>query len=920
MKPQYDISMRHKRINNHGDFGMEKAEQDLAGFAPLKMIVGGNSVGRVVDLRMARPGVFLAVKKEIIRQKRGRKKKSALEIKSVVEHPTGTMELFKRFRQGKTAIFEPLEISHPERADIVAKMEEIEAINNLLKNHIWRAGVENIKAPENIFEPVADLPEIADIEQYLWAKQEPDILEELLAEPDMAIAGSNIEIADNPVPPPFNLKGGKEEIMVEDGAEFILSDNGIEQSDFLARWRQKQNKAKIAPLISGSRKFWSGKRKEPQEWAGGAARRGAGFLSAGFIIYLVIFGMSLAGRGLLAKENILSSALQAYKSMLAAKDSASSLNFSAAGVDFETAYQNFLAADQELNKMGRGIIYVLEKLPGGSVVGSGAALVDTGENFAKAGRSFAKIADIFLVQNLGDYFSASGPSLTQKIAEAQSEIEKAQIALAAAGSSLAKVNINDLPADVAPQIASLKEKMHPLLEVAGQLKNWSNVFLEVLGHEHAKKYLLVFQNNSEARPTGGFIGTYGVVDLDEGRMKNLFIDGIFNLDGQLYDKVVPPGPIQKISTAWSTHDANWFADFPTSTRKIMGFYEKAGGQTVDGVISLTPTVVERLLALTGPINLPQYNIILDQNNFLDLTQYKVEVDYDKQQNQPKKILADFAPLFLEKLWQIWPQKGQEIMQVLVDSLAQKHTMFYFTDPSLEKTFVDQGWAGEILSTEKDYLSVINTNINGFKTDRVIDQKIYHTADIQTDGSIIDTVKIVRAHNGGKSQYDWYNKVNADYLRVYVPLGSKLISAQGQTLEINSAPIDYAAQKFAVDPDVAKEEGNMQTDQNSGTQIFEESGKTVFGNWAYVSPGESVEISYQYLLPFKLSLAEQNFTYSLLAQKQSGSIASGLESILNLPADYKINWQYPADLQISGRQIKFSGELKTDKFYGVAFGK
>ena len=305
---------------------------------------------------------------------------------------------------------------------------------------------------------------------------------------------------------------------------------------------------------------------------------------------------------------------------------------------------------------------------------------------------------------------------------------------------------------------------------------------------------------------------------------------------------------------------------------------------------------------------------------MDLTQYKVEVDYDKAQNQPKKILADFAPLFLERLWQIWPGHSQEIMKIFVDSLAEKHILFYFTNSSLEQSFADQGWTGEILPTEKDYLNVINTNINGYKTDKVIDQKISHSAVVQNDGSIIDTVRITRQHNGGKSQYDWYNKVNVDYLRVYVPLGSKLILAQGQTLESYSAPIDYTAQGFKIDADVAKEESTMQVDQNSGTQIFEESGKTVFGNWAYVSPGETVEITYQYLLPFKIDLNQDSSSYSLLAQKQSGSIGSDFASTLQLPSDAKITWQYPNNLEISGSQIKFSDNLRTDKFYGVVLTK
>jgi len=169
----------------------------------------------------------------------------------------------------------------------------------------------------------------------------------------------------------------------------------------------------------------------------------------------------------------------------------------------------------------------------------------------------------------------------------------------------------------------------------------------------------------------------------------LFIDNVFNLDGQLYEKVVPPRPIQKISTAWSLHDSNWFADWPTSAQKIIWFYERAGGATADGVISLTPSIVERLLALTGPIAMPEYGVSFTEENFVDLLQQKVEVDYDKLENQPKKIMADFAPKFLDRLWEVWPQNYGQIFDVLNDSLAQKDFCFIFQTPRFKKLSVSK---------------------------------------------------------------------------------------------------------------------------------------------------------------------------------------------------------------------------------------
>lgn len=844
---------------------------------------------RTINLKDKIPG-FLTEKIVVELKKRGRPKKQIFELSPQSQSQKPIELYFGRYNN-----LEPLEISHPSRAEILATFEEIEILNNYLREYpLETTVIEPLKEADildgllNIWQADDFLTTNQKIEKEVEPIEEDDFLAALIAQPDVV---DQVLVFEKKESPSLNLEGEK----LKSLKHFYEPKLALKTLSFKERW-------------SDLRSFFSQRKILKQE---------AAFLSVGCLIFLVIFGMSLAGQGLLAKDNILGSALQAYQAMLAAKDSASSLNFSSAQVNFDTAYQNFLAADQELNKMGRGIISLLEALPGGSQVTSGSSLVKTGENLAQAGQSFSKIANLFLLEKLSDYFSSDKLSLTQKIVEAKKEIKSAQKYLTQANRGLAQVRSSDLPVELAPKIEELKKSLPAVVEATGQLENWSDVFLGVLGHEKAKKYLLIFQNNSEARATGGFIGTYGVVDFDEGRLKNLFIDGIFNLDGQLYEKIIPPRPIQKISTAWSTHDANWFADFPTSAKKIMNFYEKAGGQSVDGVISLTPTVVEKLLALTGPISLSQYNVTLDQNNFLEVVQYKVEVDYDKQLNQPKKILADFAPLFLEKLWQVWPSKYQEIFKVFVDSLAEKHILFYFSDAKLETAFKEQGWAGELLNTEKDYLSVVNTNINGFKTDKVVEQKIYHEAQIQEDGSIIDTVKIIRTHQGSQAQYDWYKKVNANYLRVYVPLGSKLLSAQGQTLEGYAPPIDYAAAGFKSDVDVLAQEKDLTIDQ-SGAQIFTESGKTVFANWVYVSPGESVEVTYQYVLPFKINLKQESDSYSLLAQKQAGAFNSYFESSLGLPFGVQINWQYPEDLQLVGQKIKFTSDLARDRFYGLVF--
>lgn len=651
------------------------------------------------------------------------------------------------------------------------------------------------------------------------------------------------------------------------------------------------------------------------------------FLIAGVVIALIVPMAAWVGYGFKIKQDVLSSGLSAYQNLLSAKQSLEQSDWQDAEHNFGLAHADFFEAHQEINKLGRLTLGIIEQLPGGSLVSSGSHLVKVGENLAQAGQGLAAAVNLFSFNNLFNLIDSSqnntlasknSKSLTESIVLSEDDLNAALENIKIANHELEQIKISSLPDDIQENIVFLKEKLPLMEETLFRALNYSEALLSILGRDNPRQYLLIFQNNGEVRATGGFIGTYGLLTLDQGEMTDIFIDGVYNADGQLHEKIIPPQPIQKISTAWSMHDANWFADFPTSAEKIAWFYEKTGGPTVDGVISLTPTVIERLLELTGPIFMSEYGVDLNSVNFVELIQYKVEVDYDKELNRPKKILADFTPKFIEAISNLSSEKRKEAVEIIFNCLKEKHILAYFSNPSLEELARNEGWSGEITSTDRDYLSVVSSNINGYKTDRMIKETIQHQAEIQEDGSIIDTLTITRHHQGGDSKYDWWNRVNSNYLRVYLPLGSQLISADGQSLEIYQPPIDYQKHDFKKDPLVDSIESRMIIDSKTGTRIFEESGKTVFANWVYVSSGETVVLTYKYKLPFKINLTKQTDSYSLLTQKQLGSLGSVFSHQLNFPDDWQVSWKYPGNLNLKSGFLEFGGDLKADKFLGVSF--
>jgi len=666
-----------------------------------------------------------------------------------------------------------------------------------------------------------------------------------------------------------------------------------------------------------------------------------GFLTAGFLIALTVPAAAWFNQGLEVKKGVLRQSASAYENLLSAHQSLKEVNWSEAESSFSSAYIDFQKTQEEINELGRTALNILEKLPGGSLLSSGEHLVKVGEGLAQAGRHLTFALEVFNLEDILDSWEASPSlalltrqgtdssesqsypsrevSLTKKIALSRANLMEALFYIREVHQSLEEVKSKSLPQGIQASVASLKEKLPLIEEILAEGTDYFEALLKILGHSNPRQYLLLFQNNSEIRATGGFVGTYGLLTLDQGCLDELFVEGVFNADGQLHEKIIPPRPIQKISTAWSMHDANWFADFPTSAQKVAWFYEKTGGPTVDGVIALTPVVVERLLELTGPIAMPEYGVVLNSQNFVELVQYKVESDYDKRLNQPKKILADFAPKFLQALRQLSSSEKKKALEVVLDCLEEKHILVYFTDEDLEKMIKEEGWGGELRSTEKDYLSVVSSNINGYKTDRVIDEKIDYQVEIKEDGSVIGTLKITRHHRGGTEKYDWWNRVNANYLRVYLPKGTELISVSGQTRENYQPPIDYQKYSFRKDPLVASIEEKMVIDPKSGTRIFEENGKTVFGNWVYVSPGETVTLIYQYQLPFRVNLNKSTESYSLLVQKQAGSLGSDFRYALRFPSSWRILWSYPTEMTKKDGLIDYQSSLKTDKFFGVTLG-
>lgn len=619
-----------------------------------------------------------------------------------------------------------------------------------------------------------------------------------------------------------------------------------------------------------------------------------------------------------SRNQIVNYASSAYEDMKIAGRKLTQNDSESATADFGLADSAFSAAEAELNKINPLIKAVLKVLPTDSAnLADAEYLIEAGKNAAQIGEA---VSDLF-----NDFKKNDIVKLTDRLAKIQAKLFSLTPKLNQLNANLEKIRPSAISSDKLADFSRLKNYLSTLTSDLKELNALSETIRLVLGSERKQRYLFIFQNNNEIRPTGGFMGSYALVDVDRGEIKNLEIPagGTYDLQGSLLKKVISPEPLHLINPLWEMQDANWFPDFPTSAKKIKWFYENAGGPSVDGVIAINASLIPELMKITGGIYLVDGRSFQAANFVNELQKTIDHENKTVKDNKPKKILSEIGPELLKKIFTLKGEKLLALAQTLKNGLTEKDLQLYFSNEEIQTAFSAYGWTGEILDSSKDYLSVVNANVGGFKTDAFVDQKIKLETTVDTDGAILNTLTVQRRHNGNPND-EFSGKSNLVYSRIYTPLGSKLISAEGWS-EVPPELFEQPNKTWEEDILLKDIQGQIKTDATSATKINTEFNKTVFAGWLQTDVGEESIITLKYKLPFSLSLpknkgafslakSNDNAFYSLFVQKQSGSQNIDFSAKINLPEGISPAWLYPAKSADAASPIEINSSLSNDQLF------
>lgn len=612
-------------------------------------------------------------------------------------------------------------------------------------------------------------------------------------------------------------------------------------------------------------------------------------------------------------EAVIAKSADAFLSLQSSTVAALSSNIEQAQYDLNSALASFGAAENLLKKEHRALLYVARLLP---VIGP---KVQSRQHVLTAGHHLA-LGNTYLVKGVSAATADEEQPTADRLAVLRSHIRSAIPQYEAALDSISRVDADVVPSEYAGNFADFKILFSTFVDDLKDTRDVLELLGSFLGEDSFRRYLLVFQNNHEIRPAGGFIGSMAVLDMQKGRVLNMEVPGggSYDLQGQLDVYLRPPLPLQLVNYRWHFHDGNWFPNFPDSAEKLMYFFQHSRNTTADGVVAINASVLPRVLRVLGPVASQEYDFLADADTILNELQYKVEVDYDREENTPKAVIAGLLEELIAGVREVEPERLLALLTELSQALEQKEIQTYLADERAQARVREFGFGGVMADVEQgtDYLMVVNTNVGGGKSDARIKEQIAHQAVVEGDGSVVDTVIIRRTH-GASGGEQFYGVPNIDYIRVFVPEGSELINSGGFSFppeESFLVPPDW----YEDDADILAAEKTLDIDAAAGTRITREHGKTVFGNWVYTEPGAVSEVFFTYRLPFGVfspTDTDDTSSYSIIAQKQSGMESELVHAVI-YPDAWSPAWRADDETQLVANGAVSRTEFLRDRAFGV----
>ena len=431
---------------------------------------------------------------------------------------------------------------------------------------------------------------------------------------------------------------------------------------------------------------------------------------------------------------------------------------------FKAAATHFAAAPPRLHS--NHLISMSQFIPGAhDYVGQRVKAVDEisamGVDLAQAAQEGVDLNATFLQDSGGGGITKLVPILKQ----ASPTIDRLKQHLKAAEVSAAQIDLNSLTSAQRATVVTARGTVDKGLASINDLIKLLPAAIEILGGNGPRTYLIEQVDPAELRSGGGFIGTYSILSADQGSLKLARSGSIDSIDSprpKLGQRgyIAPPPALRELigDTGWTLEDSNWFADFAASAQAGETLLEHQLGIKADGVIAIDPSTIADLLAITGPLTIPGFRVIVKSEGFVaDL--FQIEEGANRKANR-KDFIAQIANELFTKLSELPSAKLPQLVDALNKAAQTRHLQAYFNNAQAEIQMDTYGWSGAINPTRSTNFFLENEANLGATVANFYVQRSYELSAQRTASGIHIDVTVILTDNTpvnfpGGSQYRGY---------------------------------------------------------------------------------------------------------------------------------------------------------------------
>lgn len=539
-----------------------------------------------------------------------------------------------------------------------------------------------------------------------------------------------------------------------------------------------------------------------------------------------------------------------------------------------------------------------------------APLLSAGRNLARAGRTeSAAFSRMTAALDNGNALDPVGARLSAGLAAGEPGFRAALADFDAAQADRRRVDGVHLTGPLTPArdaLAIFDRRIPDLYDNALLLAQLPEAAREVLGLSGPRTYAVIGQNSAELRPTGGFMGSMGMVSLERGGITREDYRGVYTFERLDKGFNRPPEPFARYMGVfgWALRDANWSPDFPTAAQQIEQFLNYYGAGSVNGVIGFTTYAVGGLLDALGPLPVAGLSEPVTAATWYDLAEQVIYFNPDDPNSEQNKgeVLGPVLQAMVSRMQHASPDELPKLLRTLQTLVQQRQLLVYFHDAApatiARRANADGRFAPPATG---DVLAVVDANMSYSKVGPYIDEQIRYETWLDERGDASASEVTVSYSNRitpaiaasptkriGGVEYDAARDVftknpgvYGTYARVYIPSASRIL-------------------------DLGEAAANVISNRELGFRTLE--------HYESVPAASSRAFRYRYQPPADRS---PDGLYQLLVIKQPGTANQQLEVRLHLPEGLAAAPSLP--LAREGDALVYRGPFLTNLNLRVGLG-